>query len=99
MDIFLFIASQASLVSDYIRDVELRAAKRRQRRKEVRIVSVKLEPCAVDGDRALGKLQRLGRRTGSIAETNPRSIAWEEVRQSLLPVIERVRENKKAAQR
>ncbi len=99
MDIFLFIASQASLVSHYIRDIELRVAKRRRRRKEVQIVSVKLEPCAVDDDRALGRLQRLGRRDGSIAETNPRSLAWEEVRQSLLPVIERVRENKKAAQR
>jgi internalin A len=99
MDIFLFIASQASLVSDYIRDVELRVAKRRQRRKEVQLVSVKLEPCAVDDDRALGRLQRLGRPSGSIAETNPRSVAWEEVRQSLLPVIERVRENKKTTKR
>ncbi|MCH8046006.1 MAG: TIR domain-containing protein [Planctomycetes bacterium] len=99
MDIFLFIASAASLVSDYIRDVELRVAKRRQRKKEVQIVTVKLEPCAVDGDKALGKLQRLGRRVGSIAETNPRSVAWEEVRKDLLPVIERARERKKAAQR
>ena len=99
MDIFLFIASQASLVSDYIRDVELRVAKRRRRQKEVQIVAVKLEPCAVDDDGPLGKLQRLGRRAGSIAETNPRSRAWEEVRKSLLPVIERVREKKKAARR
>ena len=65
----------------------------------MRIVSVKLEPCAVDDDRALGKLQRLGRRAGSIAETNPRSRAWEEVRKSLLPVIERMREKKKTTQR
>ena len=99
MDIFLFIASQASLVSDYIRKVELRVAKRRRKLKEVEIVVVKLEPSAVDDDRSLGKLQRLGCRAGSIAETNPRSVAWEEVRKSLLPVIERVREEKKAAPR
>ena len=95
MDIFLFIASQASLVCKYIRDVELPVAKRRRRKKEVHIVSVKLEPCAVDDDPVFGKLQRLGRRAGSIAETNPRSLAWEEVRQSLLPVIAQVREKKR----
>jgi internalin A len=99
MDIFLFIASQRSLVSPYIRDNELKRARERREAGEVEIVTVKLEPCAADEDPILGKLQRLAPTYGSIAETSPRSLAWEQVRKDLLPVIERVREKKKAAKR
>lgn len=95
MDIFLFIASQRSLVSGYIRDPELKRARERRDAGEVEIVTVKLEPCAADEDPYFGKLQRLAAKYGSIAETNPRSVAWEQVRKDLLPVIQRVREKKK----
>jgi len=94
MDIFLFIASQASLVRPYIKDPELRRARERHKAGEVEIASVKLEPCACDDDHFLGKLQRLAPRFKSIAETSPRSKAWEQVRKDLLPVIRRVREKK-----
>jgi internalin A len=94
MDIFLFIASQRSLVSDYIRDPELKRARERRDGGEVEIVTVKLEPCAADDVPYFGKLQRLAAKYGSIAETNPRSVAWEQVRKDLLPVIKRVRQRK-----
>jgi internalin A len=94
MDIFLFIASQTSLVRPYIKDPELRRARERHAAGEVEIVVVKLEPCACDDDPALGKLQRLASRFSSIAEVSPRSKAWEQVRKDLLPVIQRVRSRK-----
>ena len=94
MDIFLFVASQTSLVRPYIRDPELRRARERSELGEVSIVSVKLEPCASDEDPVLGKLQRLARKTKSIAETPLKSLAWEQVRKDLLPVIDRVRQRK-----
>jgi internalin A len=94
MDIFLFIASQTSLVRPYIRDPELRRARERHAKDEVEIVIVKLEPCACDDDPFLGKLQRLATKYKSIAQTKLRSEAWEQVRKDLLPVIKRVREKK-----
>jgi internalin A len=97
MDIFLFIASQTSLVRPYIKDPELRRARERHAKKEVEIVTVKLEPCACDDDPFLGKLQRLASRYKSIAQATLRSAAWEQVRKDLLPVIKRVRESKTPA--
>jgi internalin A len=94
MDIFLFIASAASMASPYIRDPELQRAKERRALGQVEMVAVKLEPCAHDDDPFLGKLQRLPAKSKSIAETSPRSAAWEQVRKGLLPVIERVRKRK-----
>jgi internalin A len=94
MDIFFFIASQRSLASAYIRDPEIKRARERHEQDEVEIVTVKLEPCACDEDPYLGKLQRLAPKYSSIAKTNPRSEAWEQVRRDLLPVIKRVREKK-----
>jgi GTPase SAR1 family protein len=94
MDIFLFIASQASLVRPYIKDPELRRARERRKAGEVEIASVKLEPCACDDDTFLGKLQRLAPKFKSIAEAPLKSAAWEQVRKDLLPVIQRVREKK-----
>lgn len=91
MDIFLFIASQTSLVRPYIKDPELRRAKERREAGEIEIVAVKLEPCACDDDRYFGKLQRLAPRLKSIAEEKLKSAAWEQVRKDLLPVIARVR--------
>lgn len=95
MDIFLFIASQTSLVRPYIKDPELRRARERRDEGEVEIVTVKLEPCASDEDAFLGKLQRLAPNYKSIAEAPKSSVAWEQVRKDLLPVIQRVREKKK----
>lgn len=97
MDIFLFIASQTSLVRPYIKDPELKRAKERREAGEIEIVSVKLEPCACDDDPYLGKLQRLASSYKSIAETRLRSEAWEQVRKDLLPVIQRIRARKNAA--
>ena len=94
MDIFLFIASQASLVRPYIRDTELRRALERRKTDFVEIVAVKLEPCAYDDDPILGRIQRLAPKIKSIVEVTPRSVGWEEVRKDLLPVIERVRTRK-----
>jgi internalin A len=94
MDIFLFIASAASMASPYIRDCELRRAKERRALGNVEMVAVKLEPCAYDDDPFLGKLQRLPSKFKSIAESSPRSAGWELVRKGLLPVIERVRRRK-----
>jgi internalin A len=94
MDIFLFIASQISLARPYIRDPELRRARERYDAGEVEIVVVKLEPCGYEDHPLLGKLQRLAPKFGSIAEVSPRSIAWEQVRKDLLPVIQRVRKRK-----
>ena len=94
MDIFLFIASQTSLVRPYIKDPELRRAQERHTAGEVETVVVKLEPCASDEDPFLGKLQRLAPRYSSIAEVSPKSKAWEQVRKDLLPVIQRVRKRK-----
>jgi internalin A len=94
MDIFLFIASQHSLVSKYIRDVEIKRALTRKRKGEVEIATVKLEACACDEDAHLGKLQRLARNYRSVSETNPRSTVWEQVRRDLLPVIDKVRQRK-----
>jgi internalin A len=95
MDIFVFIASQTSLVRPYIKDPELKRAKERRAGGEIEIVIVKLEPCACDDDAFLGKLQRLAPRLKSIVETSPRSTGWEQVRKDLLPVIQRVREKKR----
>jgi hypothetical protein len=94
MDIFLFIASATSLVSSFIKDVELRRAKERRDAGEIEFVTVKLEPCACDEDEFLGKLQRLARKFKSVAETSPKSTVWEQVRKDLLPVIDRVRAKK-----
>jgi internalin A len=94
MDIFLFIASQASMVRPYIRDPELRRAKERHKAGEIEIIAVKLEPCACDDDSFLGRLQRLAPRFKSVAEAPLKSTAWEQVRKDLLPVIQRVREKK-----
>jgi len=94
MDIFMFIASQASLVRPYVKDPELRRAKERYGRGDVEVVTVKLEPCACDDDPFLGKLQRLGAKFKSIAEASLRSSAWEQVRKDLLPAIKRVRSRK-----
>jgi hypothetical protein len=94
MDIFLFIASQRSIVQPYIRDPEVRRASERHAVGEVEIVTVKLEPCAFDEDPMLGKLQRLSRKYRSIAEAPLQSLAWEEVRKDLLPVIVRVRDKR-----
>ncbi len=96
MDIFLFIASQTSLVRPYIKDPELRRAKERYQAGEVEIVAVKLEPCAWDDDPFLSKLQRLAPKFKSIAEASLKSAVWEQVRKDLLPVIRRVRERKAA---
>lgn len=97
MDIFLFIASQASIVRPYIRDPELRRARERREEDTVEVVAVKLEPCACDEDPFIGKLQRLAPKFKSIAEAPLKSVAWEQVRKDLLPVIRRVREKKKRA--
>ncbi|NTV46488.1 MAG: TIR domain-containing protein, partial [Chlorobiales bacterium] len=94
MDIFLFIASQTSLVRPYIKDPELSRAFERHNAGKVEIVTVKLEPCACDDDPLIGKLQRLASRFKSINETKLRSSAWEQVRKDLIPVIRRVREKK-----
>jgi internalin A len=91
MDIFLFIASQTSLVRPYIKDPELSRARERRQAGEVEIVAVKLEPCAIDEDPFLGKLQRLAPKFKSVAEAPLKSTAWEQVRKDLLPVIKRVR--------
>jgi hypothetical protein len=99
MDIFLVIASQASLVSTYIKNVEMRRAKERHNKGEIEIVAVKLEACACDEDKFLGKLQRLAPKFKSIAEAPLKSTAWEQVRKDLLPVIERVREKKRKRKR
>lgn len=99
MDIFLFIASQTSLVRPYIKDPELRRARERREVGEVEIVTVKLEPCASDEDPFLGKLQRLAAKFKNIAEASLKSSAWEQVRKDLLPVIQRVREKKIRAKR
>jgi hypothetical protein len=98
-DIFLFIASQTSLVRPYIKDPELRRARERHANHEIEVATVKLEPCASDDDPFLKKLQRLAPKFRSIAETNPRSVAWEQVRKDLLPVIERVRRRKEGVRR
>ena len=95
MDIFLFIASQTSLVRSYIKDPELKRAKERRAGGEIEIVIVKLEPCACDDDAFLGNLQRLAPRLKSIVETSPRSTGWEQVWKDLLPVIQRIRERKR----
>jgi internalin A len=97
MDIFLFIASQTSLVRPYIRDPELSRARERREAGEIEIVAVKLEPCAVDEDPFLGKLQRLAPKFRSVAEAPLKSMAWEQVRKDLLPVIKRVRAKKEKA--
>ncbi|MDQ5837482.1 MAG: TIR domain-containing protein [Acidobacteriota bacterium] len=94
MDIFLFIASQNSLVRPYIKDPELRRARERHAKNEVEVVVVKLEPCACDEDSFIGELQRLAPRFKSIAQAKLRSEAWEQVRKDLLPVIKRVRQRK-----
>src|SRR5438034_355002 len=99
MDIFLFIASATSLVRPYIKDPELKRAQERHKAGEVEIAVVKLEPCACDDHSYLGKLHRLAGKYKNIAQTNPRSAAWEQVRQDLLPVIQRVRERKMKAAR
>jgi len=97
MDIFLFIASQTSLVRPYIKDPELSRARERREAGEIEIVAVKLEPCAVDEDPFLGKLQRLAPKFRSVAEAPLKSMAWEQVRKDLLPVIKRVRAKKEKA--
>ena len=97
MDIFLFIASQTSLVRPYIKDPELKRAKERRDGGGIEIVAVKLEPCALDEDPYLGKLQRLAPRFPSIAEAPLKSVAWEQVRKDLLTVIKRVRTRKEKA--
>jgi hypothetical protein len=61
------------------------------------IVAVKLEPCAVDEDPFLGKLQRLAPKFRSVAKAPLKSSAWEQVRKDLLPVIKRVRAKKEKA--
>ncbi|HEV2880813.1 MAG TPA: COR domain-containing protein [Pyrinomonadaceae bacterium] len=94
MDIFLFIASQTSLVRPYIRDPELRRARERHAKHEVEVVTVKLEPCACDDDPFLGGLQRLASQFQSIAQAKLKSTAWDQVRKDLLPVIKRVRQRK-----
>lgn len=97
-DIFLFIASATSLVRPYIKDPELRRAKERYDKKDMEVVTVKLEPCACDEDPFLGKLQRLAPKYKSIAEAPLRSVGWEQTRKDLLLVIQKVRAKKKAAQ-
>ena len=97
MDIFLFVASQTSLVRPYIKDPELKRARERHKTHEVEIVCVKLEPCACDEDPFLGKLQRLAPTYKSIAEAKLKSAAWEQLRKDLLPVIKRVRKRKEKA--
>jgi hypothetical protein len=97
MDIFLFIASQTSLVRPYIKDPELRRARERRDASDIEIVAVKLETCAVDEDPFLGKLQRLAPKFSSVAEAPLKSVAWEQVRKDLLPVIKRVRAKKEKA--
>ena len=97
MDIFLFIASQTSLVRPYIRDPELSRAREHREAGEIEIVAVKLEPCAIDEDPFLGKLQRLAPKFRSVAEAPLKSSAWEQVRKDLLPVIKRVRAKKEKA--
>ena len=97
MDIFLFIASQTSLVRSYIRDPELSRARERREAGEIEIVAVKLEPCAIDDDPFLGKLQRLAPKFRSVAEAPLKSMVWEQVRKDLLPVIKRVRTKKEKA--
>jgi hypothetical protein len=99
MDIFLFIASQSSLVRPYIKDPELRRARQRKEAGEIEIATVKLEPCAYDEHPYLGKIQRLARKIKSVAETKLKSTTWEQVRIDLLPVIEKVRKKKTAAKR
>ncbi|HET6556037.1 MAG TPA: toll/interleukin-1 receptor domain-containing protein, partial [Prolixibacteraceae bacterium] len=94
MDIFLYIASQRSLVRPYIKDIELKRAIERKKENQVEIVTVKLEPCACDEDPFLGKMQRLACNFKSIAETPLKSIAWEQVRKDLLPVIKKVRDKR-----
>jgi internalin A len=97
MDIFLFIASQTSLVRPYIRDPELARARQRWFANEIEIVIVKLEPCACEEDSFLRKFQRLAPNLNSVVEASPRSKAWEQVRKDLLPVIKRVRKKKEEA--
>jgi class 3 adenylate cyclase len=98
MDIFLFVASQASLVRQYIKDPEIRRAKERHEAGEVEIVVVKLEPCACDDDPFFGKLQRLASQFKSIDEAqHNKPKAWDQVRKDLLPVIQRVKEKKEKA--
>lgn len=99
MDIFLFIASAASIVRPYIRDPEIRRALERHAKGEVEIATVKLEPCGYDDIKELGTLQRLARRYDSIADAEPRSRGWEEVRKDLEPVIQRARDKRASRRR
>lgn len=96
MDIFLFVASQASLRRPYIRSHELKRAKERHEAGEIEVAVVKLEPCASDDDSFLGKFQGSPRKYKSIAQAPLRSVGWEDVRKDLLPLINRVREKKQA---
>jgi internalin A len=96
MDIFLFIASQTSLVRPYIKDPELRVARERYDRGEIELVVAQLEQCACDGDKFLRRFKRLGPTRHSITEERHKSKAWEQVRKDLLPVIERVRSRRMA---
>jgi hypothetical protein len=43
----------------------------------------------------IGKLQRLAPKFKSLAQSRPKSEAWEQVRKDLLSVIQQVREKKK----
>jgi internalin A len=86
MDIFLLIASQASMASRYVQDTELRRARERK----VEIAVVKLEACSCDDHEFLGKVQRLAAKYKSVANANPRSEAWEQVRRDLLQLIAKV---------
>jgi internalin A len=95
MDIFLFIASQTSLVRPYVRDPELKRAKERKAADGIEVVTVKLEACASDEDSFIGKLKRLAMKFKSVAEASPKSTVWEQVRKDLLPVIQKVRDKKR----
>lgn len=89
MDVFVFVASQRSLVRPYILKTEISRALERRLQGQIEVATVKLEPCACDDHPEIGKFQRLAAKLKTIAETSPRSKAWEQVRVDLTELVRR----------
>jgi hypothetical protein len=85
-EIILFLVSPDFLASNYIHEIEMRTALRREAESVVRIVPIILRPCAWNST-PLARFQVLPRDGKPVTTYNSRDTAWLHVSEEILAVI------------
>ena len=86
-DLILLLVSSKFLKTNYIWDVEIKAAMKRHERKEARVVPIILRPCLWE-NMPFGKLNGLPKKGEPVSSFSDRDAAWTEVVKGIQRVID-----------